>query len=273
MRPDGRRVKNADPMYTITPYIMPKRYDATNIITVDIPIEPMQQYRNNLRKQGMNVSNLALLVTAYIKTVREYPYLNRFVVNKRIYDRNELCISMVVLRPGEEEGTMSKVYFDDKDNIFTVQEKMDAYITESRNVSNQNSMDSIMKILTGIPGMLGIMVGILKGLDKWGLMPKAVIDASPFHSSLVISNLASIRTNHVYHHVYEFGTTGIVITMGNLHEVPVRIGGEIQFRRCLPLGIVTDERICSGHYYALAFRKIKQLLANPTLLEAEPAVQ
>ena len=45
MRPDGKRVKNADPMYTIVPYIMVKRYDAMNMITVDIPVEPMQTYR------------------------------------------------------------------------------------------------------------------------------------------------------------------------------------------------------------------------------------
>lgn len=50
MRPDGKRVKNADPMYTIVPYIMVKRYDAMNMITVDIPVEPMQAYRVKARK-------------------------------------------------------------------------------------------------------------------------------------------------------------------------------------------------------------------------------
>lgn len=273
MRADGSRVKNADPMYLIAPYIMVKRYDATNMLSVDIPIEPMQQYRNKMRKQGHSISNLALIVAAYLKTVQEFPYLNRFVVNKRIYERNELCISMVVLRPGEEEGDMSKVYFDPTDDVFSVQQKMDDYIAKSRNTSVESKMDSLMKTLTRIPGLLGVTVGFLKWLDKWGMLPKAIIDASPFHCSLVISNLASIRTNHLYHHVYDFGTTGVIITMGNLHEVPVRADGQIEFRRCLPLGIAADERICSGHYYAQAFRRLKQFLANPVLLEGEASAQ
>jgi len=109
-------------------------------------------------------------------------------------------------------------------------------------------------------------------LDRHGLLPKAIIDASPFHTSLVISNLASIRTNHIFHHVYEFGTTGILITMGNSREIPKRVGGEIIHEKCMPLGIVMDERICSGSYFALAFRRMKKYLSNPSLLEAPPEV-
>ena len=107
-------------------------------------------------------------------------------------------------------------------------------------------------------------------LDKFGLLPKAIIDASPFHTSLVISNLASIRTNHIYHHVYEFGTTGIIITMGNSREVAKSKGGEIIHEKCMPLGIVMDERICSGSYYAMAFRAMKKYLKDPSLLEQRP---
>ena len=33
-----------------------------------------------------------------------------------------------------------------------------------------------------------------------------------------------------------------------------------------------DERICSGSYFALAFRRIRQYLRNPKLLEAPAEV-
>ena len=58
--------------------------------------------------------------------------------------------------------------------------------------------------------------------------------------------------------------------MGNLREVPKRQGGEIIFERSIPLGIVMDERICSGSYFAMAFRKMKKYLKNPELLETPP---
>ena len=101
-------------------------------------------------------------------------------------------------------------------------------------------------------------------------MPKAIVDMSPFHNSMVISNLASIRTNHIYHHVYEFGTTGVIITIGNSREVPKKKGKEIVFEKCMPMGVVMDERIASGSYFALAFRKFKSYLADPTILEKAP---
>lgn len=97
----------------------------------------------------------------------------------------------------------------------------------------------------GRAGVLRVGVGLFKFMDKHGLLPKKVIDMSPFHNSLCISNLASIRTNHIYHHCYEFGTTSVFITLGNLREVAKRKGGEVVFERCIPLGVVMDERICS----------------------------
>ena len=88
--------------------------------------------------------------------------------------------------------------------------------------------------------------------------------------NFVISNLASIRTNHIYHHIYEFGTTSMILTMGNSREVPKRKGGEIVFEKCMPIGVVMDERIASGSYFAIAFRRLKQYLRNPELLELPP---
>ena len=60
--------------------------------------------------------------------------------------------------------------------------------------------------------------------------------------------------------------------MGNLREVPRRKADGIEFERCLPLGIVMDERIASGSYFALAFRQFIKYIKNPRLLEGEPNV-
>jgi pyruvate/2-oxoglutarate dehydrogenase complex dihydrolipoamide acyltransferase (E2) component len=88
--------------------------------------------------------------------------------------------------------------------------------------------------------------------------------------SFGITNLASIRTNHIYHHCYEFGTTSVFMAMGNLREVPKRKGGEIVFEKSMPIGVTMDERICSGSYFATCFRYMKKLLSDPTLLESPP---
>ena len=271
MRADGKKLKNVDPMYNVAAHIMSKRTDAMNMITIDIPYEPMQDYLNEKRKQGITLSHMSILVAAYLRTAAEFPELNRFIVNSKAYARNEYSIAMVVLKSGQaDHGTMSKMYFKNTDTIFDVHKKIEDYVTENRESPENNGTEKMIKFLLSVPGLLRFGVRFFKLLDRYGLLPKFVIDMSPFHNSLVISNLISIRTNHIYHHCYEFGTTSLFITMGNLREVPKRKNGEIVFERSIPLGIVMDERICSGSYFAMAFRKMKKYLKNPELLEIPP---
>ncbi len=270
-RGDGKRIKNTDPMYTVAAFVMDKRYDAMNMITIDLPLDPMQNYLNQKRKEGHSISHMSLVVSAYIRTMAEFPLLNRFIMNKRPYARNEVSVAMVVLKSGMmDNGTMSKMHFEPTDTIFDVNDTINKYVEENRNTPDNNGTEKLIKVLLSLPGLLPFGVGLVKWLDKHNLLPKKIIDMSPFHNSLVISNLASIRTNHIYHHCYEFGTSSVFFTMGNSREVPKRKGNEIIFEKCMPIGIVMDERICSGSYFALAFRKFKKYLANPTLLEAPP---
>ncbi len=270
-RGDGKRLKNVDPMYTVAAFVMDKRYDSMNMITLDIPLDPMQAYLAAKRKEGVQISHMALVLAAYLRTAAEFPLLNRFIMNKRPYARNEFSVAMVVLKSGQlDNGTMSKMFFEMTDTIFEVNDKINAYVDENRVAAENNGTEKLIKFLLGLPGLLPVGVAIIKWLDRHNLLPKKIIDMSPFHNSLVISNLASIRTNHIYHHCYEFGTSSVFITMGNSREVPKRKGKEIVFEKCMPLGVVMDERICSGSYFAHAFRKFKRYLSDPTLLETPP---
>lgn len=267
-RADGKRVRKADPMYTVVPYIMDKRNDAMNMITVDIPVEPIQNYINTKRKEGIRLSHMAVVMAAYLRTVREFPLLNNFIVNKKIYTHKEFNVAMVVLKNMvTQEETMSKVKFELDDDIFTVNEKMNAYVEENRKETTVNNTDKMIKFLVSIPGLLLVGVSIFKLLDRYGLLPKFIIDLSPFHSSMTLTNLASIRTKHIYHHIYNFGTTSVFIAIGKNREVAKRKNGEIVLEKCMPLGVVMDERICSGIYFAAAFRKFSNYLETPELLE------
>ena len=273
MRADGKRLRNTDPMYKVAAYVMNKRVDSMNMVTLDIPYDPIQNYLNEKRKQGIAISHLGVIIAAYLRTAAEFPLLNRFIMNCKPYARNEFCVAMVVLKSGEmDNGTMSKMYFKMTDTIFDVNGKINEYVSDNREVPEKNGTEKMIKILLGAPGVLRVGVGLFKFMDKHGLLPKKVIDMSPFHNSLCISNLASIRTNHIYHHCYEFGTTSVFITLGNLREVAKRKGGEVVFERCIPLGVVMDERICSGSYFALAFRRMRKYMRNPELLELPPEV-
>lgn len=268
-RADGTLVRDEVPMYYLIPHFLTERSDSMNMITLDIPIEPQRAYMNAKRREGKRISHMAILMTAYAHLVAEYPSLNRFIVNRRIYQHNDFTVSLVVLRPGGgNDDTFSKLYFTPQDTVFDVQEKLDKYIEVNSSGEESNLLDKWMGILCSLSWLMRLGINVLRWADRHGLLPKQIIAASPFHASVLISNLASIRTNHIYHHVYNFGTTSVAVTMGNLRDIPKRgKNGEIELVRCMPLGVVMDERIASGHYLALAFSRLKELLAHPELLE------
>ena len=270
MRADGKLVTNVSSMYLVAPYIMRRRSDSMNMIEIETPYDNIHQYVLEQRKQGRKISHMAIVYAAYCRTVSQFPALNRFVVHSRVYARNELAVAMVVLRPGDENETMGKIKFDINDTIFDVNDKLNKYVEDNDKSNSNNSFDDILRNIACRPLIIRPIVNFLMWLDKIGLLPKSAIDASPFHESMVFTNLASIKTNYIFHHVYDFGTCSMILAMGNTIETPQKVNGEVVLKKMIPFGLVMDERIASGYYYAQAFAELKKYLENPALLETPP---
>ena len=239
-RSDGYRVLTNDPMYEIAANVMDKRYDASNYIKQDLDLELLQDYIRKCRRKGIAMSHMAIIIAGYIRLVSQNPYLNRFVMNKRIYARNHFCVSFVTLTNSGEGSTVNKVYFNLDDDIFTVNDKLIRAIEKSQETGSETPMDVLAKKIVRIPGLVSIAVSFLKFIDKHFTLPFSIIDASPFHTSLFVTNLASIRTGAVYHHIYEFGTTGVFASMGQPVKKLFKNGETIEEHKVMELGIVTD---------------------------------
>jgi hypothetical protein len=123
---------------------------------------------------------------------------------------------MVVLQGGDitQSGTMSKIYFQPTDNVYKVQERLTEYIDENRKENPDNGTEKIISALLSVPGLLRGGVKILRWMDKHGMLPKFVIKASPFHTSAFLTNVASLGIDAIFHHLYDFGTTGLFLAMG-----------------------------------------------------------
>ena len=104
-------------------------------------------------------------------------------------------------------------------------------------------------------------------MDKHGCMPKAIINASPFHTSVFLTNVGSLGIDSIYHHLYNFGTTSLFFAMGKKKKSYIYEDDEIHEEKCFTIAFVGDERICDGHYYASSFRQLSKYLKNPELLE------
>ena len=118
--------------------------------------------------------------------------------------------------------------------------------------------------------MIKFMVRFLMFLDKHGMLPKSVLNASPFHTTVFLVHLKSIKMPPVFHHIYKFGTTGTFISMGQEKYEPVvknRETKEIVVKKMLKAGVVVDERISDGLYNSLTLRVFKKLMEDPHLLD------
>lgn len=267
MRADGVRVKNTSAIVSAIPYIMPKRYDAQNFITEYADMEILRRYIHEKRRAGVRIPYMALILAAYFKAYQENPKINRFIMNRKIYQRNHFCVSFVILKnraDGTPDETTIKLFFEDGDDVFSINRKIEEAIARNQVETHNNNTDKFANFMFSLSLLPALVMGVVNLLDRCGLLPRKIIDLSPFHTSLFITNLASINTSAIYHHCYEFGTTGVFVCMGK--PVANYISGEYR-KKLIPLSVVMDERICTGHEYALFWASLRRYLRHPELLE------
>ncbi len=273
-RPEGRRVKKMDPIVQATAYIMPMRCDAQVFMDYDADYEPMMRYIAQKGREGVKITFMELIMAAYVRTISQVPEINRFVMNKQFYNRKELTISFTLLmdtKDGSIKENAAKIFFDPSDTIFDVSARMKEAVEKNRKEETTGFLLGLASFLMKVPFLPTVFVGLVKLLDRYGLCPKALIDGLPFHTSLYMTNNASIGLMRVYHHIYNFGNTGMFFGMG----VPKRSNiidskGNITRKCVLPIGITVDERVCAGAEYAKFFTVMKQCLLHPETLEVEP---
>ena len=268
MRADGTRVKGLTPIVQALPYIMPKRFDAQNWASDSVDEEIMKNFIRQKRREGHRVTHMSVLIAAYYKAALENPKVNYFIMNRKVYKRNHFCVSFVILKTradGTPDETTLKIYLNPEDDVFTISRRIQEHIDRNMEAVHNNSTDKFANIAFSIPGLARFVFWLAYHLDLHGLLPKKIIDLSPFHTSLFITNLASINTSYIFHHCYEFGTTSVFVCMG---KPEVAFGREPGKRKkALPLGIVMDERICTGVEYARFAVTLRQLLMHPERLE------
>ena len=272
-RADGRLVRKIDPIIALTPYLMPMRCDAQVMLQLKMDYEKLARYIVKKGAEGYKLSFMDIFFAAYVRTISQIPELNRFVVNKRIYARRELTISFVVLKDTKSDEVAEntiKCKFDPHDTIFDVASRTGEAIRDARNEAIDNNTMKLAKLLLN-PILANSIVGIARVLDRYGIMPRFLLEASPFHTSLFFTNMASIGMPAVNHHIYNFGTTSLFVSIGNVERtIGFNEKGESVRRRLMPVGITADERISAGMIYSRMVAQVSQYMNNPELLEQKP---
>lgn len=273
-RKEGRRLRTLPALNLFTPYIMIDRNDSCNQFAGSIEISETDRWLRAKRQEGYKgLGMLHLFIAAYIRVISQLPGLNRFVAGQKIYARNEILINMMVKRgiTTDSEETCAKVVFEPTDTIYDVYRKMNDAVEEIR-ASDDSGTEKVAGALMKIPGLfLKFAVWILKIMDYFDLIPMSLLRASPFHGSMIVTDLGSLGIPPIYHHIYNFGNLPVFLAFGAKRRVMEldRHGNPVE-RKYVDYKIVCDERIVDGAYYAAAFKFMKYYLKNPNELERAP---
>ena len=263
-------------MNKVMPFIMPMRCDACNTFAESLNITEAEKFVSEQIISGNEgFSMLHVIVAAYVRTISQHPALNRFVSGQRIYARNDIQVVMTIKKQMsiDSPDTCIKVHFEPTDTIFDIYEKFNNIVQENKESEEAgSSFDSVMGTLASLPRfILRFAVWALNKMDYYGLLPRGLLEVSPFHGSMIITSMGSLGIKPIYHHIYNFGNLPVFVSYGSKRRVTeVDAKGNICTKKLIDMKVVTDERICDGFQYAAAFKCWRKYIEHPELLVEAP---
>jgi hypothetical protein len=272
-RKDGCWVRDVPGLNTIMMHLFPNRTDNEVYLHQEIDITDLLTYLN--QKNGPDApyktTLFHCLVTILARVLNERPKLNRFVQGRRTYERDEITISFIAKRRFTDHSEESLMVYKAKgsDNLDAVSRRIVGDVHEMRERKQTVGLDDLLDKFGKLPRLLlMLIIRVLRWLDFWGKVPKALTEGDTNYSSILVSNLGSIKCPAVYHHLNNYGTNSIMITIGAMHRSPTVLpDGSIEVRDFVDIGATLDERIADGFYFARSLKLVQYICAHPELLD------
>ncbi len=276
-RPDGRRVRTLSPMAQITAYFQVERNTCSNLFEESFEITHIDRYIRQKRREGLTDFGIThVLLAAYVRGIAKYPQLNRFISGQKVYSRgNDIQYCMVIKKEMSVDSpdTSIKVHLSPCDTAVDVYKKLNAAVESVKATQElDSSLDGLIDVLNLIPGVvMKFTVWLLKLLDYFGLLPRFLLELSPFHGSLFMTSMGSLGIRPIYHHLYDFGNLPVFGAFGMKRRAyEIQDDGSVVQKKYIDMKFVLDERIVDGYYYATFFKYYRRLLAHPEVLDNPP---
>ena len=272
-RRDGRLLRDIDSMHYIMPLMYPNRCDNEAFISETVDLTNVAAYldKKNASHPEYKYNLFQVVVTAVLKTITLRPKMNYFIANYNMYERNEVSAAFTIKKIFSDHGGegLAFIHAKPEDNIDSIHDEIYRQVSFNRTGDNKDASTKSMDALQRLPLFLKKLIGrVARFLDKRGMMPKSVVATDPYQSSVVLSNLGSIKLHAGYHHLTNWGTTSVLCIIGERKpRLFVNEDGTQELRDSVDLGLTIDERIADGYYYSKTVRLLTTLLAHPELLE------
>ena len=271
-RKDGKLLRKLDSMHFIMPLIFPNRCDNEAFISQRIDLTNADAYLSKINAENpqFKYTLFHLIVAAMIKCITLRPKLNRFIANKNTYQRNEVSASFVIKKQFSDNSLegLAFVHAKPDSTLHSIHEDIRRQVQDCRGGKIDSSSDSMDLFNRMLRFLSKFLVWIVTRLDVHGWVPQSLIETDPYYSSVVLSNLGSIRLQSGYHHLTNWGTNSIFVAVGQIKMRPFfQEDGSFSMKNSIDLGLTIDERLADGYYYSKTVRLLQYLLEHPQTLE------
>lgn len=276
-RSDAKLVRGLDAMHVFMPIMLPNRADNEAFIQEQVDLTPIDEYlkQKNAQNPEHRYTLFHVVLAAMGRTIQMRPRMNRFIIGGRFYERNDISFSLIAKKAFSDDGDESIVILrydptSGKPAIDELKDKLCGFVHSLREEDKTDSTTDILTTLAKFPLFLRrLMVRFLRNRDEnHGGLPFGLNDEDPYHSTVFITNLGSIRLRAGYHHLTNWGTNSIFVVVGERRDIPCyNEDGGVTMRPVLNIGLTLDERIADGYYYARTVKLFKQLMQQPELLD------
>lgn len=269
---NAKRIKNLNGLEQILIDLKPKRCDSFIYSELNLDVTNLVKYVENKKKNGFEITFFHAFVTAIAKVLYHRSKLNRFIQNRHVFEHNDIIISFVAKVSFDEqsEEIMIMVPIKEEDNINTISKFIKEKVSDIRNkTSKKEGANDAIDTLGKLPNIIRVpLIGILKWCDDKGILPASLVKDNLYYSSMIVSNLGSIKGSAIHHNITNFGTCSSLITMGEIKDMEViNKDGTKEIRKICKWGAAFDERIADGFYLIKSLELLQHIMNHPNLLE------
>ena len=261
-RKDAVLLNDPDPFHSIIPYVMPKRTEAEVSTTTVFDITDLLKFiKKHNEEENTQYKLFHCICTAVARTIYHRPKMNIFIAGRKFWQRNDITLSFVAKQKFEDEAVESLMTLKVKEdmNLDNISKIILGDVSKARK-SGPNSLDKTMEFVGKLPRfILEIFFWILSRMEYHGIYPQDLQKGDPNYTTCLLSNLGSIGADSCYHHLSNFGTNSMMITIGTMYK-------DDKGRDKVETTITLDERIADGFYFARSLKLLKYLLEHPQLL-------
>ena len=272
-RRDGTWIKDVTGLQTIMMHLWPKRTDCEVYLNDTFDATELVKYieKKNAEHPEFHTTMFHCIVTAVARMMHEREGMNRFIQGRRLYQKDEISLSFIAKRRFADYAEESLMVLVPKktDTLEDISRKIYGDVKQTRERPAAEGIDDVIDQFAKIPRpLLMLVLGAIKRLDFFGMVPKALTEGDTHYTSVLLSNLGSIKCPSVYHHLANYGTNSFIITIGTLHKEEILMeDGHREIRDVIDIGATLDERIGDGFYFARSLKLIKHIMAHPELLD------